>query len=197
MKTTISLALLAVTLLLPWQNATAASFDCKKAKTWAEKTICNNKQLSNLDELLAASYKKALANTANKSSLKSDQLAWLGGRDACDDTECLKASYTTRIATLNEVVADETPQPRTLVGHISSYDCGDNCYLTVVDSHGEEHVGLCYATMCNAWNEAAAMPSRYLNRKVKIRVGTGKQYDGSGTHVMGEMDSFDHITLLN
>ena len=73
MKIALRLTVLTALLLLPLQSTFAASFNCAKAKTWAEKTICNTKQLSNLDELLDASYKKALASTSAKSALKAAQ----------------------------------------------------------------------------------------------------------------------------
>jgi uncharacterized protein len=297
MKKSAQLALLAAILLLPLHSY-AASFNCAKAKTWSEKTICNTKQLSNLDELLAASFKKALANSSDTAGLKKEQLNWLTStRDVCSDVDCLKGVYTTRIAELNEIIAaddgsyptgwhkvtaqpaliirakpdvtgtklgtvphggkvnvleatdesdsiggrdgtwvkvqwqnvegyafdafleklptpsDEKPQTvtppappankpaastvyKTLTGVISSYDCGDNCYLTITDAKGEDHVGLCNAPMCDAWNEVAEMPAEFKNKSVTVGVGTGTQFDGGG-NVMGEMDAFETLKLLN
>jgi hypothetical protein len=83
----------------------------------------------------------------------------------------------------------------TLEGVITSYECGDNCYLTITDKQGTEHSGLCTAPLCAAWNEAAEMPANFQNKRVKASVGTGTQQDGSG-NVMGEMDAFEVITLL-
>lgn len=283
--------LVVVALLLPLHSY-AASFDCTKAKTWAEKTVCSTKQLSSLDELLAASFKKALANTDDKAALKTEQVAWLTAeRDVCADVACLKAAYTARLAALNEMIAsaeeptesddeeggdwykaiakpsltvrdsaavtgkklgnvpydgkvkvlaltDKTDsiggrdgtwvkiewqgktaytfnafleklavdhkQPdepetdiagKTLVGVIASYECGDNCYLTITDKQGVPHSGLCSAPLCDAWNEVAEMPATFKNKKVKATVGTGTQYDGGG-NVMGEMDAFETLTLL-
>ncbi|UOG90940.1 MAG: SH3 domain-containing protein [Candidatus Thiothrix sulfatifontis] len=283
--------LVVVALLLPLHGY-AASFDCTKAKTWAEKTVCSTKQLSSLDELLAASFQKALASTDDKAALKTEQVAWLTAeRDVCTDVACLKAAYTSRLAALNEMIAiaeepteldseeagswykatakpnltvrdsaavtgkklgnvpydgkvkvlaltDKTDsiggrdgtwvkiewqgktaytfdafleklavdnkQPdepetdttgKTLVGVIASYECGDNCYLTITDKQGVPHSGLCSAPLCDAWNEVAEMPAKFKNKKVKATVGTGTQYDGSG-NVMGEMDAFETLTLL-
>jgi hypothetical protein len=67
--------------------------------------------------------------------------------------------------------------------------------LTVRDEQGTDHVALCTASLCDGWNEVATMPANYLNKKVKVTLGRGKQYDGAGTE-MGEMDAFDSITLL-
>lgn len=283
--------LVVVALLLPLHGY-AASFDCTKAKTWAEKTVCSTKQLSSLDELLAASFKKALASTDDKAALKTEQVAWLiAERDVCIDVACLKAAYTSRLAALNEMIAnaEESTEPdseevvgwykatakpsltvrdsaavtgkklgnvpydgkvkvlaltdktdsiggrdgtwvkiewqgktaytfdafleklavdnkqpdepetdtagKTLVGVIASYECGDNCYLTITDKQGVPHSGLCSAPLCDAWNEVAEMPAKFKNKKVKATVGTGTQYDGGG-NVMGEMDAFETLTLL-
>jgi hypothetical protein len=84
----------------------------------------------------------------------------------------------------------------TLQGTIASYECGDNCYLNITDDAGGEHSGLCTASLCDPWNEAAEMPADFVGKRVKVKVGTGTQVDGSGNN-MGEMDSFDEITLLD
>jgi hypothetical protein len=89
----------------------------------------------------------------------------------------------------------QSKKTKTIEGKISGYECGDNCYLTITDSKGKKHDGLCTATACNAWNENAAMPKKYIGKRVKVTVGKGKQYDGSGT-VMGTMDAFTKIVFL-
>lgn len=93
--------------------------------------------------------------------------------------------------------ADSTPSspPRQLEGTIVSYECGDNCYLSIKDLQGEEHSGLCTAPLCDSWNEVAAMPDSFKGQRVNVTVGEGQQFDASGT-VMGTMDSFDAIELL-
>ncbi len=66
-----------VLFLLATFQSYGASFPCHKANTWIEKTICSNKQLSHLDELLATTYKNALRNAFNKNALRADQRSWL------------------------------------------------------------------------------------------------------------------------
>lgn len=85
---------------------------------------------------------------------------------------------------------------RMIEGTISGYGCGDNCYLTIVDANNKEHTGLCTASLCQKWNEDVDMPVEFKGKKVKVTVGKGVQYDG-GDNVMGEMDAFDKIELLN
>ncbi len=79
----------------------AASFDCKKAGTFIEHTICGDAKLSKLDEELAQAYKKAKNNT-DKDALKKEQRAWIKtDRKSCKDVTCLRKVYTERIDALN------------------------------------------------------------------------------------------------
>ena len=83
----------------------AASFDCSKASTLVEKAICSESQLSDLDDSLMQSYKKAMANTNDAAAFKNDQRSWLiNVRNKCPDSACLKRVYTERVAYLNNAV---------------------------------------------------------------------------------------------
>lgn len=81
--------------------ANSASFDCNKASTWVEKTICKSPELSKLDEAMAKKYIKDLNNAANdedsevyKNNAIIDQKLWLNfQRNTCKDTECLIREY--------------------------------------------------------------------------------------------------------
>lgn len=80
-----------------------AGFNCAKAGTWVEKTICADAQLSQLDEQLMTTYKKALSTKADSSAVKTAQRSWLQSvRNACQDVACLKQAYSTRLAELKE-----------------------------------------------------------------------------------------------
>jgi uncharacterized protein len=81
-------------------SARAATFDCKKASTFAEKVLCSDSQLSAMDDELGRLYKGALAGTPNNETLKSDQKAWLSLRDQCRDSDCIKKAYADRISAL-------------------------------------------------------------------------------------------------
>jgi len=82
------------------------SFDCKKAKSPAEKLICSDAGLSELDLVLSRAYRDALqeGNVEKKS-----QLAWIRSRDVeCASSrskECLRASIERRIAQLQQPAA--------------------------------------------------------------------------------------------
>jgi uncharacterized protein len=84
--------------------ALGASFDCTKAGTAVEKTICGDAELSSLDEHLGRYYVVALeAVGAGAACLKSDQRRWVKTiRNSCGaDAQCLSAAYLQRLAALD------------------------------------------------------------------------------------------------
>lgn len=93
-----------ITLLLLFaSNAYGVSFDCIKASTFAEQSICSNEELSKLDDELTEQFKRA-QRISDKSLLKSSQSTWLRDvRNSCKDQACLKAAYITRIQELKQV----------------------------------------------------------------------------------------------
>lgn len=78
-----------------------ASFNCSKAVTRVEKSICASLGLSDLDERLAGAYAAALRSSDDPGTVKSRQRAWLKNvRDRCPDEACLKEAYEKRLAEL-------------------------------------------------------------------------------------------------
>ncbi|MFZ1984197.1 MAG: hypothetical protein WAU91_07270, partial [Desulfatitalea sp.] len=89
-----------------------ASFDCAKAHTLSEKTICGSVELSLLDSEVSASC--STGSLLNRATLerdkryldalkqkKNEQKAWLKQRDTCgNDATCLKNSIIARIDAL-------------------------------------------------------------------------------------------------
>lgn len=86
---------------------------------------------------------------------------------------------------------------KTLVGTISDFQCGDNCYLTIVDNKGYQHSALCATDpLCEKLMTATGDNlGGYKGKKVKVTVGQGKQVDGSGT-LIDTMDEFVKIQLI-
>ncbi len=80
-------------------------------------------------------------------------------------------------------------------GNIKSYECGDNCYLTITKDNGEELTALCAADECAPWNEEAAMPDEMIGKAVEVTIASGKQYDGAGNE-MGEFPSFAKVSVV-
>ncbi|SDH94724.1 Protein of unknown function [Vibrio xiamenensis] len=73
-------------LLVPPQTS-AAGFDCGKATTATEKTICADKTLDQMDTLLSVMYRRAYQSTDDKAELKKTQLKWLKSRNsACSSS---------------------------------------------------------------------------------------------------------------
>ncbi|MDD1617860.1 MAG: hypothetical protein LUQ28_15645 [Methylococcaceae bacterium] len=86
----------------------------------------------------------------------------------------------------------------TMIGTIMAFECGDNCYLTIVDEQGQDHQALCADdNVCEKImnNPDDPVLAGYKRKLVKVTIGQGKQYDGAGT-VMGTMDAFEKIQVL-
>jgi hypothetical protein len=95
-----------------------------------------------------------------------------------------------------EIGAQKRKAARIIEGTISGYECGDNCYLTIIDKTGKQHIGLCTAhPLCTKWNREVMMPDSYKGKRVRVTVGKGTQLTGSGD-VVGTMDAFTRIQLL-
>jgi uncharacterized protein len=96
-------------------QATAASFDCKKAASWMEKTICADEVLSQFDDQLAKSYHDALTSLSpeGQKETKQYQKQWVKEISPyCKDrlkakrddnaTQCFKDVYKKRIKQLQQ-----------------------------------------------------------------------------------------------
>jgi len=69
------------------RDATAAGFDCKRAKSLVEKQICGVPELSRRDGEIAALYTQTLAALAKDGavSLREEQRGWLREREQCEE----------------------------------------------------------------------------------------------------------------
>lgn len=76
------------------------SFDCAKASTLSEYTICADQGLSALDVELAIAYKRALAASSDTAFLKSRQKAWVAQREQCGSADCIRSLYIQRLSEL-------------------------------------------------------------------------------------------------
>lgn len=92
-----------VSLVVPAQ---AASFDCRKARTHVEKTICADPTLSQLDSDMAVQYRQSRQQASDTSSLISEQKRWLTyQRNTCQSTSCLTREYQEKLAAAPDYVA--------------------------------------------------------------------------------------------
>ncbi|WP_024973486.1 lysozyme inhibitor LprI family protein [Ralstonia pickettii] len=90
---------LILALLIASPIAHATSFDCKKASTFVEKTICASPLLGKLDDALKENYDAMLATDLGDggASLKKEQRAWIGQRNKCTTEQCLVDLYRKRV----------------------------------------------------------------------------------------------------
>ena len=103
------------------------SFDCAKASTAVEKTICDeqNPQLALRDGALARLY-DALKQETGHDAVLAGQAAWLKTRDACGgDVACLTESYDERLAVLAREAGDQAGVTGNYHYKASETDSGD------------------------------------------------------------------------
>ncbi|MDV6331515.1 hypothetical protein [Asticcacaulis sp. 201] len=80
-------------------GANAASFDCAKARTPDEKTICRTQALSDADVKMATLFKvnTHLVMMGSRGEMQDRQRAWLADRAKCaSNIKCLTAAYARR-----------------------------------------------------------------------------------------------------
>ncbi len=101
-----------ILILLTSLSLFGASFDCTKATTKVEKMICQDTELSRLDEKLSQIYSSFTLLTKE---IKTDQRAWMKQRNQCQDRNCIKESYQTRIQELNISLVNQKTFPQGLM----------------------------------------------------------------------------------
>lgn len=90
--------------------ANAASFNCALAKTPTEHAICDNPQISTLDEQMAGLYYRIISSgapAATVNQVKSYQVNFLAQRNTCGaGYDCLISAYTSQIMYLKNVAGN-------------------------------------------------------------------------------------------
>ncbi|HEX5000007.1 MAG TPA: MliC family protein [Terriglobia bacterium] len=91
------------------------SFDCAKATSPAEKLVCGNTELAELDRKLAAVYARAMSPESpwppeERDVQRGAQRTWMAERDACskgkDISHCVRSSYQRRLTVLQIKIGD-------------------------------------------------------------------------------------------
>ena len=105
-------------------SAQAASFDCAKVQSKVEHLICDDPEISKLDDEMAAAYKVAVQDQRNADSIRLAQKHWLKARNGCEEAVCIKDAYLTRLFSLRQIpiIADST---LLLTGHAEFTDEAD------------------------------------------------------------------------
>jgi uncharacterized protein len=100
------------------------SFDCAKAGSEAEKTVCADYALADLDNRLAEVYAAELAKPGASKELAAYQRGWVKERDDCwkadDKRLCVEEAYRTRIAYL------QINSPDVMAATAVEFKCNDN-----------------------------------------------------------------------
>ncbi|MGP0902925.1 lysozyme inhibitor LprI family protein [Serratia sp. CY76391] len=90
-------------------QAGAASFDCAKAKSFAEKTICNDAKLSKDDDDLKYTYGKAKASAQDRKAFSEITKTLWNSRERCQDYACVNSWYDTAFGIYSSIVKTGIP----------------------------------------------------------------------------------------
>ncbi len=137
---------MAAVALLAFAPATAnPSFDCSKAKSAAEKTVCDVPNLQWTDRQMARLYKLALNQKPNmRQPVMAGQRNFLAVRDACrDDSDCIERTYRARLTELSQYVnvyaAFAEYQPEGMGGSMWIVRFGYDAALRILTVGGGDH----------------------------------------------------------
>ena len=163
----------------------AASFDCKSAASKIEKLICDDDELSKLDDDLSKAYQLSLEQSDDKQKATKDQRKWLKEvRNACQDENCLKTEYQKRIGTSIQIVAQ----------------AADNAQQNLNNSmHQKETLQMNQADLQVRGKQLrAAVDKRYrqLDEKDQINPQRGNNIDDVVTPFIAIGSSFDEAEII-
>lgn len=101
----------AIFLLALTSGAHSAGFDCQKANSTNEHLICEDAELSKLDDELAFAYKEALRKSPNPKELVANQRdAWRHREKECSSKACLVDWFSQRQAYFSATSSKPTAQ---------------------------------------------------------------------------------------
>ena len=93
---------------LPPPTAMAAGFDCAKAASSIEQTICASPELSKLDDEHGQKLSDALAASLDPQTVRTDEAEWLRGtRQHAADNGGLTKVYTDRLQALDDLIGQQ------------------------------------------------------------------------------------------
>lgn len=128
-------------------SAQGASFDCGKASTKVEHTICDSPYLSQLDTELGMAYQEALQVKEQADKIRQTHRQWMKGRNACEDSSCVLKAYQLRqkeISAMLEGASGYKRLPRFRVTEGKGYSVCEN-YARFLNSLPEgEPLPLCH-----------------------------------------------------
>jgi uncharacterized protein len=103
------LALAAATTTVIAAPAGAVDFSCRNASNAAERAICGDAKLSQLDDRMAVTYGRlwAASNSRARFILRDYQHRFLAARNACGgNTRCIRGAYLDQISVLDSKLSE-------------------------------------------------------------------------------------------
>ena len=90
------------------------SFDCSRAGTRSERTVCGDPALADLDRAMTAEYQRAVsaADTRQAALLRQTRDRFLEYRENCANSACIADAYTGRIREIGDIMTGRWRQPR-------------------------------------------------------------------------------------
>jgi uncharacterized protein YecT (DUF1311 family) len=90
------------------------SFDCTKARSRVEITVCSDSGLSQLDLNMVTQYRRALASASpeERTLLEQTGARFLGYRNRCRDTQCIAEAYLGRMREIRDIMEGRWQPPR-------------------------------------------------------------------------------------
>ncbi len=112
---------LAVLCLFAAHTTYAASFNCTNHLTRVERVICDDPEISFMDEALSLIYVKL---AADQSEIKRNQVQWIRERDRCTNASCVGDAYRRQLATLAKYIpsAEHRPQDSSTLGFAGRWE---------------------------------------------------------------------------
>ncbi|EDQ6179179.1 hypothetical protein ZX71_001461 [Salmonella enterica subsp. enterica] len=90
--------------------AHSASFDCSKARSFAEKTICSSPKLSKDDDDLKYLYGRAKASVQDRQAFSEITKSLWNSRERCSDFTCVNSWYDTAFAIYGAIAEKGIPE---------------------------------------------------------------------------------------
>jgi uncharacterized protein YecT (DUF1311 family) len=146
---------LASGLALAASGASAASFDCTKAKHPLEKLICSDPQLSRADEDLGEAYKARLAIVFDKAAFRAQQQDWLKILRTRCAASCVRADVAAEYAAQLSLIRKLNEESWS-----ANYKSGDEADLTLRHDGSGFSFAITRASLDNSDDMFCALPKK-------------------------------------
>jgi hypothetical protein len=111
------------------------TFDCAKARSAAERLICQDRQLSGLDVQLAKLYEMAKASATDGDEFKrATSAAWVDRERRCAEKQCLLDWYANRSAALLAQISDAQARQTGVAAPIGMKESGAGVFIGVLNA---------------------------------------------------------------